>query len=96
MRPLLGFTKESSALPHVVWAEESKTGLRFETRASYDVVPTRFQLVTHRQSSCTCVWEFAETYQSGLFRPADLLSQVSITYIGSNKKGTIFEIKFHV
>ena len=38
-------------MPHVVWAEESKNGLRFEIRPSYDVVPTRSQLVTHAQSS---------------------------------------------
>ena len=40
-------------MPHVVWAEESKNGLRFEIRPSYDVVPTRSQLVTHAQSSRT-------------------------------------------
>ena len=40
-------------LPRVVWAEESKNGLRFEIGPSYDVVPTRSQLVTHGQSSCT-------------------------------------------
>ena len=39
-------------MPRVVWAEESKTGLRFEIGPSYDAVSTRSQLVTHRQSSC--------------------------------------------
>ena len=39
-------------LPRVVWAEESKNGLRFEFGPSYDVVPTRYQLVTHGVSSC--------------------------------------------
>ena len=29
-RPFLGFTKKSSWLPRVVWAEESKTGLGFK------------------------------------------------------------------
>ena len=40
-------------LPRVVWAEESKNGLGFEIGPSYDVVPTRSQLVIHSQSSCT-------------------------------------------
>ena len=39
-------------MPRVVWAEESKTGLRFEIRPSYDAVPTRSQFVTDGQSSC--------------------------------------------
>ena len=38
---------KSSTLPPVVSAEESKNGLRFEIGPSYDVVPTRSQLVTH-------------------------------------------------
>ena len=44
--------KKSSTLPRVVWAEESKNDLRFEIGPSYDVVPTRSQLVTNGQSSC--------------------------------------------
>ena len=49
----LGFTKKSSTLPRVVWAEESKNGLRFEIEPScYGAVPTRSQLVTRGQSSC--------------------------------------------
>ena len=40
-------------MPSVVWAEESKTGLRFEIGPSYGAVPTSSQLVTHRQSSCS-------------------------------------------
>ena len=51
-RPFLGFTKKSSTLFRAVWAEESKTGLRFKIGPSYDVVPTRSQLVTDRQTSC--------------------------------------------
>ena len=39
-------------LPSVVWAEESKNGLRFEIGPHYDAVPTRPQLVTRGQSSC--------------------------------------------
>ena len=54
-RPFLGFTKKSSALPRVVCAEESKTGLRFEIGPSHDVVQTRSKLVTDRQSSCKAV-----------------------------------------
>ena len=46
------YKKKSSTLPRVVWAEESKTGLRFEIRPSYDVVQMRSQLVTDGQSSC--------------------------------------------
>ena len=52
MRPFLGFTKKSNTLPRVVWVEESKNGLRFEIGPSYDVVPTRSQLVTDGQFSC--------------------------------------------
>ena len=51
-RPFSGFTKTSSTLPRVVWAGESKTGLRFEIGPSYDDVPTRSQLVIDGQSSC--------------------------------------------
>ena len=40
-------------LPRVVWAEESKNGLRFETGPSYDVVPTTSQCPSDGQSSCT-------------------------------------------
>ena len=43
-----GFTKKLSTSPHVVWAEESKTGLRFEIGPSYDIVPMRSQLLTDR------------------------------------------------
>ena len=39
-------------LPRVVWAEESKHGLRFEIGPSYDVVPTMFQCPSDGQSSC--------------------------------------------
>ena len=48
----VGLTKKSSTFPSVVWAEESRTGLKFEIGPSYDVVPTRSQLVTDGQSSC--------------------------------------------
>ena len=41
-------------MPHVVWAEESRSGLRFEIRPSNDVVPARSQLVTDGQTRCTC------------------------------------------
>ena len=34
-----------SNTPRVVWAEESKNGLRFEIGPSYDDVPTRSQCV---------------------------------------------------
>ena len=39
-RPFLDFTKKSSILPRVVWAEESKNGLRFEIGPSYDNIST--------------------------------------------------------
>ena len=39
-------------MPCVVWAEEPKTGLGFEIGPSYDVVPTRSELVNEGQSSC--------------------------------------------
>ena len=48
----LGFTKKSSTLPRVVWAEDPKNGLRFEIEPSYDVVPTRSQVLTDGQSRC--------------------------------------------
>ena len=52
--PVLRFyKKKSSTIEDVFWAEESKNGLRFEIGPSYDAVPTRSKLVTHRQSSCT-------------------------------------------
>ena len=50
--PFLGFTKKSSMLPRLVWAEGSKNGLGFEIGPSYDDAPRRSQLVTDRQSSC--------------------------------------------
>ena len=50
--PFLGSTKKSSAFPLVVWAKDSKNGLRFEIGPSYDDVPTRSKLPTDRQSSC--------------------------------------------
>ena len=53
-RPFLDVTKQSSILPHVVWAKakESKNGLRFEIEPSYDDVPMTFQCPTDGQSSC--------------------------------------------
>ena len=45
--------KNSSNMLHVVWAEESKTGLGFETGPSYDDVPTASQCATAWQSSCS-------------------------------------------
>ena len=50
--PFLGFTKKSN-LPRVVWAEESKNGLSFEIRPSYNNVPTASQFVTDGQSICS-------------------------------------------
>ena len=50
--PFLGFTKKISTLPHVVWTEDSKTGLGFEIGPSYGDVPTRSQCLTEGQSSC--------------------------------------------
>ena len=48
------------ALCNVVWVEESKNGIRFKIRPSYDVVPTMSQLVTDGQSSCIfCGWQVA-------------------------------------
>ena len=38
-RLFLGFTKKSSTLSCVVWAEESKNGFGFEIGPSYDDVP---------------------------------------------------------
>ena len=35
--------KQSSNMPHVVWAEESTTSLGFEIGPSYDDVPTTSQ-----------------------------------------------------
>ena len=52
MSPFLGFTKKSSTLPRVVWPEESKNGLGFETGPSYDDVPTKSQLLNDTQFSC--------------------------------------------
>ena len=46
------FYKKSSNTPHVVWAEESNTGLGFEIGPSYDDVPTTSQCATEGQSSC--------------------------------------------
>ena len=40
-------------MPRVVCVEEFKTGLGFEIGPNYDDVPTRSQLLTDRQSSCT-------------------------------------------
>ena len=40
-------------MPHVDWAEESKNGLRFEIGPSYGVIPTRSQLLTDGQFSCS-------------------------------------------
>ena len=40
-------------MPRAVWAEETKNGIRFEIGPSYGAFPTRSQLVTHRQSSCS-------------------------------------------
>ena len=40
-------------LPRVVWAEESKNGLRFEIGPNYYDVPTTSQFLSDRQSSCT-------------------------------------------
>ena len=39
-------------MPRVVWAEESKNGLRFGIGPSYDVVPTTPQCLYDGQSSC--------------------------------------------
>ena len=44
--------KKSSTLPRVVWAEESKNGLRFEIGPSYDDVPMTSQCPTDEQPSC--------------------------------------------
>jgi len=44
--------KKSRNMTHVVWAEESKNGLRFEIRPSVDVAPTMSRCATDRQSSC--------------------------------------------
>ena len=38
-------------MPRVVWAEESKNGLRFEIGPSYDNVPTTSRCLTDGQSS---------------------------------------------
>ena len=43
--------KTSSNIPNVVWADESKNGLRFETEPSYDSAPTLSQYATAWQSS---------------------------------------------
>ena len=57
MRPFLGFTKKVKYIaPCVVWAEESKNGLRFEIGPSYDDVPAMFQCVTGGQSSYIAVF----------------------------------------
>ena len=61
-RPFLGFTKKYSALPRVVWAEESKTGFRFEIGPSYDVVRTISQLVTHEESKTGLRFELGPSY----------------------------------
>ena len=40
-------------MPRVVWARESKTGLRFEIGPSYDGFPTASQCATAWQFRCT-------------------------------------------
>ena len=50
--PFLGSTKIKYFALRVVWVGESKNGLRFEIGPNHDNVPTRSQLLTHRQSSC--------------------------------------------
>ena len=57
-------------LPRVVWAEESKNGLRFEIGPSYDVIPTRSQCLTDGQSSCT-----SNSSLSSLCEPENMLSK---------------------
>ena len=42
-------------MPRVVWAEEFKTGLRFEIRPSYDNLPMTSQCVTGGQSNAYLV-----------------------------------------
>ena len=37
-RPFSGFTEKNKYVARVVWAEEPKTGLRFEIGPSYDMV----------------------------------------------------------
>ena len=49
------YKKKSIMLPPVVWAEESKNGIKFEIEPSYDVVPTRSLLVTDGQSSLSWI-----------------------------------------
>ena len=52
--PSLGFAK-NKYYARVVWVEESKNSLEFEIGPNYDDVPTRSQLLTGKQSSCTNV-----------------------------------------
>ena len=47
------FTKKSSILPRIAWAEESQNGLRFKIEPSYDDVPATPQYASDGQSSHT-------------------------------------------
>ena len=44
--------KKSSTITDVVWTEESKNGLQFEIRPSYDDAPMTSHFVTDGKSSC--------------------------------------------
>ena len=72
-----------STLPRVVWAKESKTGLRFEIGPSYDDIPTKSQLVTDGQSSCTLLdYSFILMYIANLVGTEQLNGSIwKIDYI---------------
>ena len=45
--------KKSSIMPRLVWAEEPKIGLGFESGPSYDNIQTVSQFLIDGQSSCS-------------------------------------------
>ena len=82
--------KKSSTIPLVVWAEESKNGLRFLIGPSYDGLPTRSQCPSGGQSSCTpvplpilpwrqgckLVWQFFRTRIASALHTQPLTPQI--------------------
>ena len=65
-------------MPDVVWAEESKNGLRFEIRPSYDAAPTTSPCQADGQSSCTV--------EGTVFTDIPVADDSSRDYFGTNRK----------
>ena len=81
--------KKSSNMPHVVWAEESKIGLRFEIRPSYDGLPTRSQRPSDGQSSCIAKKKTACLSKMLDFQHVWLLSSLSCILTWSWRRHSI-------